>query len=113
MKHGTPVRIAATLALGGAAGIGAMSAAHADAGPAGYGLPQLGNLKLYPMAGHGADLLSNTIGTNLSGLPVSTGMITQYFETGLPLSQVPVVGDLMPAPAAAPGVAAASEDPDV
>jgi hypothetical protein len=100
MKRGTQTRIVATLALGGAASVGAMTAAHADAGPAPLGgLSRLGNVKLYPLAGGRLDLLSNSVDTNLSGIPVSTQEVSQYFETGMPLSQVPVVGSLF-APAA-------------
>jgi hypothetical protein len=113
MKRGTQTRIVATLALGGAATVGAMTAAHADAGPAPLGgLSRLGNVKLYPLAGGRLDLLSNTVDTNLSGIPVSTQDVSQYFETGMPLSQVPVVGSLfVPAAPAAPVAPAALAAP--
>jgi len=113
MKRGTQTRIVATLALGGAASVGAMTAAHADAGPAPLGgLSRLGNVKLYPLAGGRLDLLSNSVDTNLSGIPVSTQEVSQYFANGMPLSQVPVVGSLFaPAAPAAPAALAAPAAP--
>ena len=93
MKSGTTARILATLAVGGAA-LGAAGAAHADSAPLG-GLPQLGGMKLYPLAHSGLDVLSNQVGSNLSGLPVSTAPINDFFEDGAPLGQVPLVGTLL------------------
>jgi hypothetical protein len=111
MKHATQARILATLALGGAATAGAMTAAHADAAAPSFSLSKLGAIKLYPFAGSHLDVLSNELDTNVSGIPVSTDPVNQYFETGMPLQSVPVVGSLFsaPAPAASAAPAAATD----
>ena len=98
MNNGTRVRALALLAIGGAALGGTAAAAHADAAPLG-GLSHLGDLKLYPLANGGLDLLSNSLDTDVSGLPVSTAQVSKYFETGVPLNQVPVVDTVLGAPA--------------
>lgn len=103
MTNGTHARILTTLAIGAAALGGATTAAHADSAPSGPlgGLSQLGALKLYPLAHGRLDVMSNEVDTNVSGIPVSTAPINQFFETGVPLGQVPVVDSLLVAPATA------------
>jgi hypothetical protein len=54
----------------------------------------LGHFKLYPLAGTGVDPLSNIVGTNLGGIPVSTQPVSQMVADGLPVSDLPVVGAL-------------------
>jgi hypothetical protein len=62
---------------------------------------RFGQIKLYPLAGTGVDPLSNVVGTNLSGLPVSTAPVNAVFSDGLPLSDLPVVGTVLAPPAVA------------
>ena len=104
VAKGAGARILATLALAGAALGASAAAAHADsaAAPLG-GLSSLGGLKLYPLAHGRLDVLSNELDTNVSGIPVSTAPINQFFETGLPLNQVPVVNSLFTPPPAPAG----------
>lgn len=103
MKNGTQARILATLAITGTAlgaAATAATAAQAASGPLG-GLSGLGGVKLYPLA-HGAlDPMDNSVGTSLSGLPVSTAPVAQFFENGAPLNEVPVVDNLLGTPATA------------
>lgn len=55
---------------------------------------ELGSVRLYPLAGSPVDPLSNVVGTDLGGLPVSTRPVTNAFANGLPISDLPVVGTL-------------------
>lgn len=95
MTTSTTARILATLGVAAVSLAGAATAAQADTAPAGAGLPQLGGMRLYPLAHTGLDLLSNSVGSNLSGLPVSTQPVNDFFEDGAPLGQIPVVGSLL------------------
>jgi len=58
----------------------------------------LGRLKLYPLASTGIDPLSNTVSTDLSGIPVSTAPVTEMMSDGLPISDLPVIGALLGTP---------------
>lgn len=58
----------------------------------------LGRLKLYPLAGTGIDPLSNTVSTDLSGIPVSTAPVTEMMSDGLPITDLPVIGALLGTP---------------
>jgi hypothetical protein len=73
----------------GAPADSALSGAAADAGPA-------AGLRLYPLAGTPLDLLSNNVRVPVGGMDVSTFPVTAPFRDGLPLSEVPVVGSLLP-----------------
>ncbi|MGH6657919.1 MAG: hypothetical protein ACRDVE_22245 [Actinocrinis sp.] len=57
-------------------------------------LSRLGAFRLYPLAGTGLDPLSNVVGTNLGGVPVSTKPVADMVSDGLPMSDLPVVGAL-------------------
>ncbi len=58
---------------------------------------RLGGVRLYPMAGTGIDPLSNVVGTNLSGVPISTRPLTDMVSDGLPMTDLPVAGALFQA----------------
>jgi hypothetical protein len=61
---------------------------------------RLGKIKLYPLAGTAVDPLSNVVGTNLSGLPLSTATVNAVFSDGLPLRDLPVLGAVLAPPSA-------------
>lgn len=69
----------------------------------------LGQIKLYPLAGTAVDPLSNSLGTNLAGLPVNTAPVTAAFADGLPLRDLPLVGGVLPPPAS-PSTATSADD---
>lgn len=101
-----PVGIDRTIALGllGAGalvGVAAPAASAATQGPPAY-WSHLGQIKLYPVAGSAVDPLSNSVGTNLSGLPLSTAPVNAVFADGLPMRDLPLLGDLL-GPSAATG----------
>jgi hypothetical protein len=60
---------------------------------------RLGQIKLYPLAGTAVDPLSNTLGTNLGGLPVSTAPVSAVFADGLPVRDLPLLGGMLAPPA--------------
>ena len=62
---------------------------------------RLGRIKLYPLADTTVDPLSNSMGTDLGGLPVSTTPITAVFADGLPVRDLPLVGGVLATPAGA------------
>lgn len=99
------------LGLAAVVGAGAVApgVAHADAADqtgapapdsalsgAASGVGQAGGLHLYPLAGTPLDLLSNNVRVPVGGMDVSTFPVTAPFRDGLPLSEVPVVGALLP-----------------
>ena len=94
-KHPAAVRaltvcgIAASVAGAGASAWAAdLQGAHPD-------LARLGQMKLDPLAGSGVNPLSNSVDTNLSGMPLSTGPVSSMFQDGLPVGTLPVVGGLI------------------
>jgi hypothetical protein len=99
-RRGGGARRVALGALGAGALVGlapAAASAAAGAAPGHAPSPELSGLsqvKLYPLAGTGVDPLSNVIGTNLSGLPVSTAPVSTVFADGLPLRDLPALGSL-------------------
>jgi hypothetical protein len=54
----------------------------------------LGDFKLYPLAGTGIDPLSNVVGTEVGGVPVSTAPISAMASDGVPVNDLPVIGSL-------------------
>lgn len=94
-KH--PVAVRALTICGvavGVAGAGA-SAWAAEAQASHLDFSPLGQVKLYPMAGSGVDPLSNAVGTNVGGVPLSTDPVSSVFQGGLPVNSLPVVSGLL------------------
>jgi hypothetical protein len=58
--------------------------------------PGLAATPLYPLAHSPLDLLSNNLHVPVGGMDLSTFAVTAPFHDGLPLSEVPVVGKLLP-----------------
>jgi hypothetical protein len=78
----------------GVAGAGAAAwAAEAQAGRLDFS--PLGQVKLYPMADSGVDPLSNSVGTDVGGVPLNTDPVSSVFQGGLPVNSLPVVGGLL------------------
>ena len=71
---------------------------------------RLGQIKLYPLASTAVDPLSNSMGTDLGGLPVSTTPITAVFADGLPVRDLPLVGGVLAASAGASPVTGTDND---
>ena len=69
---------------------------------------RIGQIKLYPLAGTSVDPLSNVIGTNLSGLPISTSPVNAVFSDGLPIKDLPVLGGVLDPSASAPAASSAA-----
>jgi hypothetical protein len=94
-KH--PAAVRALTVCGVAASVAGVGAAAwaADAQGGHPDLSRLGQIKLYPLAGSGVDPLSNTVGTNLSGLPLSTDAVSSVFQNGLPANSVPAVSNVL------------------
>jgi hypothetical protein len=108
-----PAGIDRTIALGllGAGalvGVAAPAASAAQAHPSEWS--RIGQIKLYPLAGSAVDPLSNSLGTNLSGLPLSTAPVNAVFSNGLPMHDLPLVGGLLTPAAGAHGDVAAPAD---
>ena len=82
--------------MGSAGGLadGALTLSTAALSGANANWSHLGRLKLYPLAGTGIDPLSNMVSTDLGGIPVSTGPVSQMVSDGLPVTDLPVVGAL-------------------
>ena len=96
-----PKGIDRTIALGmlGAGALVAIAAPAASAASTDSQWSHLGQIKLYPLAGTAVDPLSNTMGTDLGGLPISTAPVSAVFANGLPMRELPLVGDMLAAPA--------------
>ena len=94
--------LGAGLALAGAGtAAAATSASQDDSGSASplEAVGTSGNLAqtpLYPLAGTPVDPLSNNVSTNVGGIPVDTHPVTGMFRDGLPVSNLPLVGGLLP-----------------
>lgn len=71
---------------------------------------RIGRVKLYPLAGAAVDPLSNSMATDLSGLPISTAPINAMFADGLPVRDLPLVGGVLAPPAAPSGGTDADDD---
>lgn len=99
-----PKGIDRTIALGvlGAGALVALAAPAASAASTDSQWSHLGQIKLYPLAGTPVDPLSNTMGTDLGGLPISTAPVSAVFADGLPMRELPLVGDAL-APSAGNG----------
>jgi len=113
-----------TIALGmlGAGALVGVAAPAASAATAGPTTPRtaaqmyqaqwsrIGQIKLYPLAGTSVDPLSNTMGTDLGGLPLSTAPISAMFADGLPVRDLPLAGAMLARPAGASTSTDADDD---
>lgn len=94
-KHPAAVRALTVCGIAASvAGAGATAWA-ADMQGARPDLSRLGRMELYPLAGSSLNPLSNSVDTNLSGMPLSTGPVSSMLQNGLPVSTLPVVGGLL------------------
>lgn len=95
-KHPAAVRALTVCGVAASvAGAGAAAAWAADAQVSHPDFSRLGHTELYPLAGSGVDPLTNTVSTNLSGIPLSTNPVSSMFGNGLPANSLPMVGEVL------------------